>query len=55
VFVGPDGSIHVVQQDGAFHDEFHYGLAVHGIAVAAGGKLLVASQQGVECLALRAK
>ena len=29
---GPDGSVHVISEDGEFHDSFHYGAALTGLA-----------------------
>ena len=47
---GPDGSIHVISEDGELHDSFHYGAALTGIAATRiGGRavLLVATGEGV--------
>jgi hypothetical protein len=48
---GPDGSVHVITEDGELFDSFHYGAALTGIAAGKlGGKpvLIVASDGGVE-------
>ena len=47
---GPDGSIHVISEDGEFHDWFYYGATLTGLAAAKlGGHnvLLVATEEGV--------
>jgi len=47
---GPDGSIHVISEDGDFHDSFYYGTALTGIAATKLGEhnvLLVATEEGV--------
>ncbi len=52
---GPDGSIHVVTEDGELHDHFHYGAALTGLAaVKIDGKsvLLVATDDGVSAFAV---
>jgi hypothetical protein len=48
---GPDGSIHVITEDGEFHDSFHYGAPLTGIAATMLDEqpvLLVAMESGVE-------
>jgi hypothetical protein len=48
---GPDGSVHLITEDGDLFDSFHYGAALTGIAAGKlGGKpvLLVASEGSVE-------
>jgi hypothetical protein len=48
---GPDGSIHVITEDGEFHDSFHYGAPLTGIAATLLNNqpaLLVATESGVE-------
>jgi hypothetical protein len=50
IFAAPDGSIHVVSEDGEFTDTWNYGAALTGIAAARLGKqraLIVATQEGV--------
>jgi hypothetical protein len=47
---GPDGSIHVITEDGELHDSFHYGEPLTGIAATMlDGRpaLLVATERGV--------
>lgn len=47
---GPDGSIHLVSDDGKFHDSFHYGEVLSGLAAAAvqgRGVLVVTTDRGV--------
>jgi hypothetical protein len=47
---GPDGSIHVVSEDGEFHDSFYYGAALTGLAAAKLGEhnvLIVATEEAV--------
>jgi hypothetical protein len=47
---GPDGSIHVISEDGEFHDSFYYGAALAGLAATSLGEhnvLLVATEEGV--------
>jgi cytochrome oxidase Cu insertion factor (SCO1/SenC/PrrC family) len=47
---GPDGSIHVISEDGEFHDSFHYGAALTGLAATnLNGRpvLLIATDTGV--------
>jgi hypothetical protein len=47
---GPDGSVHVITEDGEFHDAFHTGAALTGLAATnLGGKpvLLIATDGGV--------
>ena len=56
VFAGPDGSIHVVSEDGAFTDTWNVGEAVSGIAAARIGDLsavIVATRQGITAWALQ--
>jgi hypothetical protein len=46
----PDGSIHVVSEDGELHDSFNYGAVLTGLAAAKLGEqavLLVATDEGV--------
>lgn len=48
---GPDGSIHVVSEDGEFFDSFHYGEVLTGLAATKFGErpvLLVATDAGLE-------
>ena len=47
---GPDGSIHVISEDGEFHDAFHYGAALTGFAATRlNGQpaLLIATEEGL--------
>ncbi len=47
---GPDGSIHVISEDGEFHDSFYYGAALTGLAAAKLGELnvlVVATEEAV--------
>jgi hypothetical protein len=47
---GPDGSIHVISEDGELFDSFYYGAALTGLAAAKLGEvnvLLVATEEGV--------
>lgn len=47
---GPDGSVHVISEDGEFHDSFHTGAALTGLAATKlNGQpvLLVATEAGV--------
>jgi hypothetical protein len=47
---GPDGSIHVISEDGELHDSFYYGATLTGLAAAKLGDknvLLVATEEGV--------
>jgi hypothetical protein len=47
---GPDGSIHVISEDGELRDAFHYGSTLTGIAAGKLGDqavLLVATDEGV--------
>jgi cytochrome oxidase Cu insertion factor (SCO1/SenC/PrrC family) len=47
---GPDGSVHVISEDGEFHDSFHTGAALTGLAATKlNGKpaLLIATEAGV--------
>jgi len=47
---GPDGSIHLLSDDGKFHDAFHYGEVLNGVAAAAvqgRGVLVVTTDAGV--------
>ncbi|MCI0359226.1 MAG: hypothetical protein L0211_12170, partial [Planctomycetaceae bacterium] len=53
---GPDGSIHVISEDGEFHDSFYYGAALTGLAAAKLGEhnvLLVATEDGVAAWRVR--
>ncbi len=53
---GPDGSTHVISEDGEFHDSFYYGAALTGLAAAKLGEhnvLLVATEQGVTAWIIR--
>ena len=50
---GPDGSIHVITEDGELHDSFFYGAALTGLAAAHIGDkpaLLIATETGVTAL-----
>ena len=50
VMVGPDASIHIVADDGDFHDTFGYGEEITGMAVAElaqGPALVIATRQAV--------
>ena len=50
LFAGADGSIHIVSDDGGFHDHFNYGAQLTGLtATRAGGQslLFVATPKGV--------
>jgi hypothetical protein len=52
---GPDGSIHVISEDGEFHDWFYYGATLTGLAAAKlGGQnlLLVATEENVTAWAV---
>ena len=54
---GPDGSIHVVSEDGEFFDSFHYGAALSGLAAMKLGEkpvLLVASDDGLAAWEIQA-
>jgi hypothetical protein len=47
---GPDGSIHLLSDDGKFHDSFHYGAVLNGVAASrAEGRavLVVSTDKGV--------
>ena len=53
---GPDGSIHVISEDGDFHDSFYYGATLTGLAAAKVGEhnvLVVATEDGVDGVAVR--
>jgi hypothetical protein len=52
---GPDGSIHVVTEDGAIFDHFNYGAALTGLAavkIDGNAMLLVATDDGVSAFAV---
>jgi hypothetical protein len=56
LLAGPNGSIHVLDDDGQFSDQFHYGEELSGLAVAqqAGSPaLLVATDQGITAWRVR--
>ena len=47
---GPDGSIHLLSDDGKFHDSFHYGAVLNGVAagtVDSKATLIVCTDTGV--------
>ena len=47
---GPDGSIHVISEDGQLFDSFYYGASLSGIAAGKLGEravLLVATEEGL--------
>jgi hypothetical protein len=50
LLAAPDGSIHILSDDGEFHDVFQYGAALNGIAAARFGDkpfILVATDEGL--------
>ena len=50
IFVGPDGSIHFVSDDGRQHDTFRVGSPVYGVASETSRdetRLIVSSSEGV--------
>jgi hypothetical protein len=52
---GPDGSVHVISEDGEFHDSFHTGAALTGLAATKLNDrpvLLIASDAGVTAWAI---
>ena len=56
IFAGPDGSIHIVSDDGGFFDYFNTGQQVTGISAdhsSGGGRLIVSSLDHVTAYELR--
>ena len=50
LFPGADGSVLIVRADGAFHDAFHHGSAIRGLAAVQSGSqslLVIAKEQGI--------